>query len=441
MLAGVGLLVFAGMPTTAGAAEKYALQEKIAVGDQWRVEMAMRLAGEVQIRNADKTITLKLSATARHLFPERVLQVRGDGLPTQVARFYEQARADITTQGVTSTRTLRPDRRLQVAQRIKDETVTYSPSGPLGREELELTGEHLDVLMFHGLLPTEAVVVGETWKIPIPVAQALAALDGVTSQDLRCKLESVKGGEARVSVAGTVAGISRGAEVKAAVEGAYTFDLKARKLASLQWKQKEQRHQGPVNPAVKFESTTTVKRTFGVQAEALANAAVADIPVEPNPGHLLLSFGDAKGRWELLHDRSWHVVAQTEQHAVLRLLDRGELIAQMNVIPWEKAQPGKHMAPEDLRKHIEGSPDFIVDQTLQADEVPDDEKRWIYRVSVVGRSDEVQVLQNYYAVAGPGGNQVVLIFTTEVPLAERLAERDLSIVGSVRFPEPAKAKP
>ena len=136
---------------------------------------------------------------------------------------------------------------------------------------------------------------------------------------------------------------------------------------------------------------------------------MADIPVEPNPGHLLLSFGDAKGRWELLHDRSWHVVAQTEQHTVLRMLERGELVAQMNVIPWEKAKPGQHLAPEDLRKHIEGSPGFTVDQTLQADEVPDDEKRWIYRVSVVGQSDEIQVLQNYYAVAGPGGDQVVLM--------------------------------
>jgi hypothetical protein len=442
MLAGICLLVGAGLPVAAGGAEKYTLKENIAIGDQWRVDLAMRLAGHLQFKNGERTITLELSAAAQHQFPERVLQVRADGLPTQVARFYEQAKADITAQGVKSTRTLRPELRFQVAQRLKDETITYSPAGPLTREELELTGEHLDVLMLNGLLPTDSVALGETWKVPIPVGQALVGLDGVTSQDLRCKLDSVQGDEAKVSVTGSVNGISRGAEVKATIEGSYVFDLKTQRLTSLQWKQKEQRNQGPVSPITKSETTVTVRRTFGAQAETLANSVVADVPAEPDASHLLLTFRDVKTRGELLLDRSWHVVSQTDHQTVLRLLERGELVAQLNVIPWAKAKPGEHVSVAELRKHIEESPGFKVDQVLQASEVPDDEKRWIYRVSVVGQSDGIQVLQNYYAVAGPQGDQLILLFTTDVAQADRLGAHDLATVGTVQFPEArALAKP
>ena len=134
------------------------------------------------------------------------------------------------------------------------------------------------------------------------------------------------------------------------------------------------------------------------------------------------------------HARDWHVISQNDRQAVLRLLDRGELIGQLNVTPWPKAKPGEHLSPEELRKHIDDSPGFEVDQLLQSGQMPADEGLWLYRLSVIGTADEVRLLQNYYAIADRQGNQAVLTFTTEVPLAEKFAERDLSIVGTVSFP-------
>jgi hypothetical protein len=119
------------------------------------------------------------------------------------------------------------------------------------------------------------------------------------------------------------------------------------------------------------------------------------------------------------------------------MLERGELIAQVNIVPWEKAKPGQHISEEDLKKLVESGDSFALDQIVQSGTVPADAGYWVYRITAAGKSNETAVLQNYYAVASPQGEQVMLIFTTEVNQAEKLAGRDLSLVGTVRF-TPAK---
>ncbi len=419
----------------ANEAEKIELIEKTKVGEQCRVEMGLQLTGQIHIKNGDKTVALKLAASAEHRFPERVLSVDAAGRPARVARHYDEAKAVITVQGEKATRSLRPERRFQVAQRLGDETVTYSPVGPLAREELELTGDHLDLSMLSGLLPSTPIPAGATWTVPNPVVQALAGYDGLISQNLKCKLQEANADQAGVTFGGSLNGITRGAEVKTAVEGRYVFDRKAQKIVALEWKQKDERGQGPVSPASVTESTTTVKRRFDAgPSESLLDGVVATVPDEPGPGHLLLTFRDSKGRFEFHHDRDWHIISQNERQAVLRLLDQGELIGQVNVTPWAKARPGEHLTPEELRKHIDDSPAFTVDQVLQSGQTPAEEGMWVYRLSVIGTADDVRLMQNYYAIADKQGNQVVLTFTTEVPLAEKFAERDLSIVGAMSFP-------
>jgi len=48
------------------------------------------------------------------------------------------------------------------------------------------------------------------------------------------------------------------------------------------------------------------------------------------------------------------------------------------------------------------------------------------------------VIQNFYLVAGPGGEQVVVAFTMTPKMAEKLGVRDLSFVASVDVPAPKK---
>ena len=81
-------------------------------------------------------------------------------------------------------------------------------------------------------------------------------------------------------------------------------------------------------------------------------------------------------------------------------------------------------------------PGWQQEEVLQTGAVPsaDAPGRWTYRVSAVGQMDGIKVLQNFYLVAGPGGDQVVAAFTMTQGQAEKLGSRDLSLVGSLELP-------
>ena len=68
----------------------------------------------------------------------------------------------------------------------------------------------------------------------------------------------------------------------------------------------------------------------------------------------------------------------------------------------------------------------------------DADGRWVYRLSALGQLDGVPVLQNFYLVASPSGEQAVVAFSLNPKQADKLGARDLSFVGSleVRFEHP-----
>jgi hypothetical protein len=418
-----------------GRAQTCTLAETVQPGDCFRWGIDMKLAGEMRFVNEHgKTVPVKLSARAKHAFPERVLAAAG-GLAQKSARVYESASAAIQRGGDRSENVLRKSRKLIVAQRHKGEHLAYSPAGALSRGELEVVSEHFDTLLLPGLLPGKAVKVGETWKLPGPVAQALCSLEGMTEQKLTGKLEKLTDREATFSVAGTAAGVWQGAQVKTRVEATGTFDLAARRITSLVWKQKDDRDQGPVSPASSLEMTVTVSRKPIAQPADLADVALVSVPEGfAPPGPMThLEYRDPKSRYALLHTREWFLTAASGEQAVLRLMDK-EWIAQVTVTPWEKAKKGEHSSAEAFKKAMNDSPRWRPERELQAGEVPGEGGKWIYRLSVLGQLNGVAVLQNFYLVAAPTGEQVVLVFTLSPKMADKLGARDLALAGSLEVP-------
>src|SRR5262249_35022381 len=134
--------------------------------------------------------------------------------------------------------------------------------------------------------------------------------------------------------------------------------------------------------------------------------------------------------------RDWQTVSQTEEHMVMRLIERGDFVAQVTITPWTRAEKGKHLSADEFRQEMPETPGWEPEQELQTGEVPAQGGRWIYRISTLGQLDGNKVLQNFYLVAGPGGDQVVVAFTLNPKQADRLGTRDLSLAASIDFPEP-----
>jgi hypothetical protein len=390
----------------------------------------------MRISRDSKPVSLKLSADATHEFPERVIAIDTHGHVQKTARAYQTARARIATGPERSERTLRPERCLVVAQQVKGQTVVYSPAGALTPEELELVSEHFDTLAITGLLPGRAVNIGAAWKIDSDAVQALCSFEGLSEHSMTCKLEEVKAGIARVSVSGSATGIDLGAMVKLTVAGAYHFDIKSQRVVWLEWKQKDERGQGPASPTTTVESTTTLTRTPIPQPACLSDVALISVPDGDPPGTMtqLAYHHDSKTPFDLQYARDWQIVGQSTEHVVLRLLDRGDFVAQATLTPWERARPGEHLSPEAFRESTSKTPGWEQGEAVEDGEVPADGGRWIYRISAPGRMDGLKVVQNFYVVAGPGGEQVLLAFTMTPAQVEKLGTRDLALVRGISFP-------
>jgi hypothetical protein len=437
VLGTMGLLLAAA---PLGRAQTYNLAETSQVGECFKIQLDLKLSGEMRVRKDDKTVPLKLEASAVHEYPERIQVVAREGWVEKTVRLYETAKATIAVGDEHGERTLRPERRLFVAQRHKDQALVYSPAGPLTREELDLTAGHFDSSAVTGILPGKDVAVGDTWKVPANVVQALCNFEGLTEHNLTGKLDSVSGDTATFSLSGTASGIDVGALAKLKIEAVGKFDLKVKRLVALEWKQKDERDQGPVSPATVVEATTTLKRQPMEQPAALSDVALVSVPAdwEPPAPMTQLEYREPQGRYALVYPRHWHVTAQVKDQLVMRLMDRGDFVAQVTLTPWKKAEKGKHVTPDEFKQAMNSTAGWEPEKELQAGEVPSDSGHWVYRYSASGQMDGVNAVQNFYLIATPEGEQMIVVFTMTPKQVDKLGARDLSLIGSLEIPASGK---
>jgi hypothetical protein len=415
--------------------QTYNLSEAPTSGECYRINVATALNGSMKISQDGKESAIKLSAKNEHVFLERVLSA-GKGVVRKSARYYEIAAASGDIGEAKFQRGLRDERRLIVAQRIDDNLLSYSPAGPLTRQELEVVAEHFDTLHLTGILPGKEVAIEDSWKVPNATVQALCLFDGLISQNLTAKLKGVKDGNAVIAIEGKSNGIELGAAVELEIKATVQYDLLNHRIVSLEWKQKDSRKPGPASPAVDVESTTTLKRALlADEPKELSKAALAGVPQEDEPNELLkqLQFKDPSGRYSMIHSRDWHIVGQTDNHLVLRLLDRGDFIGQATVAVWKKADAGKHLSADDFKKIVSESPGWEMEEIVDSGEVPTEEGRWIYRVTAKGELDGTKVVQNFLLLAGPKGDQVIVTFTVRPANAAKLGTRDVALVNALDF--------
>jgi hypothetical protein len=428
------LIVSIVLPAVA-VAQTHNLSEAPASGENFRITIDTTLSGTMKVARDGKLEAIKLSARNEHVILERVLKIE-HGLVTKMARHYGKANCATVIGEDKLQRGLRDTHQLVVAQRVGDNLLCYSPAGPLTRPELEVVSEHFDTLCLAGLLPNKEVAVEDSWKISNVTAQSVCLFEGLISQDLSGRLKEVKDGQAIITIEGKANGIELGASVKLEIKATLRYDLLSHRVVSLEWKQKDMREQGPASPIVEAESTTTLKREFlAEEPKELAKSVLAAVPSDDEPQELLklLQHRDAAGKYAFLYGRDWHIVGETQNHLVLRLLDRGDFIAQATVAKWKSADAGKHTDPDEFKRVVAESPGWLLDEVIEATEVPSDEGRWAYRVTAKGELDGAKVVQCFYLLAGPSGDQVAVTFVMKPANATKIGTRDVALVNAIEF--------
>jgi hypothetical protein len=394
-------------------------------GDCFRYELALTVDGKLKVERDGKPDAIPLKARAAHVFVERF------EAPGRALRHYSTAASESEVGFERSRRELAADRHLIA---VRSASGPFSPDGPLTREELELVAEHFDTLALPGLLPGREVKPGETWAVDPETVRLACQFEAVAKADLTGKLGEVKDGVAAFAITGTAEGVEAGAGAKVTVNASGKYDVTVKRLTELTWEQTDDREQGPASPASEVKATLVLKRTAVAEPKELAAEVRAKVPADATEAHTRLRYADPDGRFRFDYPREWKVVGRTRDHLVLRLVEKGEFTAQATFAVWKKADPGKHADPAEFKKALGQVPGWEPEEVLADAAVPA-EGRWLYRVTARGKQDGLPVVQAFYLLAGPGGDQIAVTVLARAEKAATVGARDLALVTAIEFPK------
>lgn len=435
-----GLLLLVVSPGR--AAEKLDLSESASDSRPFEVSIQMELDGQVQaVLSESKTVAMKLTGNAQLKFDERRLPSLGrDAADFRSLRQYSLATFHSQVAEQVSDVKLRSGLYRIVAEGQADGMRMYSPQGQLTYEELELIRPPVDSLTAIALLPSDRVDVGEKWETPRWALQFLTNMEAVEKHSLTCKLDSVDDDKAKVTFSGEIAGGFLGAASEIKLSGHYLFDLKEHCLTHLELIQNETRSVGAVTPGMKVTAKASLDRKPG-KSSVLTDDAVAAVPKEPMPEALLLMLDSNDWGVRVFHDRAWHLFHQGSSVAVLRMMDKGSLIAQCNISPIGPAPAGKHVAEKQFQEDVQKAIGADFQKIDKAEIIPSQDKRFVYRVLTSGETSQktakgtnkIGVNWIYYLIANADGRQMVLVFTVENKLVDKLDNRDVNLALGIDF--------
>jgi hypothetical protein len=176
----------------------------------------------------------------------------------------------------------------------------------------------------------------------------------------------------------------------------------------------------------------TLKRTPINEPESLSNAALRGVLGEPMTAIRFAQMSKT-GRFEFKHSRDWHVVREDKEVVVLRLLDRGDLVAQCAITTLKNTNVAQ-MNLQAFESTMASSLGWAQEKVIGT---PKEEKTkegaTIYRVTAQGKLTGLEAVQSFYLVVGENGDHRVATFTMLPNQVQKLEGRDQALIESFRF--------
>jgi len=424
----------------------YQLRANVAPGSHQQVKVVIETAGDLKL-NSDGTEVkrLPIKVEANLAYVERTLAA-SQGLATlKVVRNYAQADAHLRLRDTELNHRLRDDRRLIVAESTEKQATTFSPLGPLTREELELIDVPASGLSLAALLPLRVVKVEQSWQQPDWAVAKLLGLDIVSQHDVTGTLTEVKDNIAVISLQGKVVGAIDGVTSEIELTGKLNFDLKQRAVTWLALGYKENRAIGHAQPGFEIAGKVRMVAAPIRSATEVNDQALANLPTKAAAGSTLIDFVAETAGYGLMHDRRWNVMVDRHDATILRLVDRGDLIAQCNISRLPQLAKGEQLTLEAFQEDVKKTLGKNFSQIVEASQEVSDNGIRTLRVIVSGTTSDLPIQWTYYHLSDDAGNRAALVFTIEGNLVERFAQIDRELIAAFRFqagkqPTPAESK-
>lgn len=427
-LAAATTLLFAA---AASAAETYDLTSAMKPGQSQAVRTAVEVKGDLKLNSDGKEVTtVPMLVKADLQYTERFLAIKADGT-LRAARRYEKGEVAIQIKNSELKQNLREERRLIVVQHKGEESSLFSPVGPLSRDELELLDSPGSSTVLAAILPGKKVAIDETWKLDHQTVARLLGLEAVSEQDIVAKLTKVEESLAIFSLDGRVTGAVGGISSEIDLHAKANFDLKKQTVTWLAMQYQENRAIGHAQPG--YDATIrvrTIAEPTGLIPD-LANDALSKLPLEAKPENTLLEFQAEQAGVNLAHDRRWRVMVDRMDSAILRFIDRGDLIAQCNINRLPPLPKDKPLTLTAFQKSVETTLAKNGGQVSEAAQETTKDDGKLLRVTVAGTASEIPIQWFYYHLTDSQNRRASVVITLESKLMERYPALDRELISGL----------
>lgn len=401
-----------------------------------RVKVALEIQGELKL-NADgkKPTTSPLQVTCKQSYLERLPAPDSPLSRLAALRQYDLARADFQIGRSNHTTELDETRRLIALQAQDGRLLAFSPHSPLHRPEADLLDIPCNTAVIHQLLPRKSTGVGETWTASDLTWAQLLGLDTLQQNQVQFKIDRWEGDAAMIVAEGTLQGSVGGVATDLDVKGKLQFDRTTGRITWIALGLNEDRAIGHAEPGYKVTMRLRASLEPTADAGPLADRAVTGLPLDlAEAGGLVVLPADRAGL-RLLTDRRWRLMTHRPDRVVLRLVDRGDLVAQCNLSPLPPLAAGRQLSLEEFQDDIRQSLGESFQQFADAQQGVEAGRRQL-RVVALGQASELPIQWIYYHISDDQGRRAAAVFTIESELVERFAEADRPLLAGVEFVAP-----
>ncbi len=417
------------------ADEPVRLKESFPAGYHYRVSGRTELTGKLTLpMSAGKSPgTLVVSGESAIEYHERIVDGDERGPVEKSIRFYRRLDFQKKLGEQSQQLTLRPQARRLILLRLKQSEVPFSPDGPLTWGEIDAVRTDVFTPALAGLLPEQAVKVGDEWTAHRRAVSELTDLAEITDGRLICKLQEVttRNGRrvAQVTFAGTVRGSNEDGANEHQLKGHYHFDLQSNHLSYLYLDGVSAMLNKDGNAKGRIEGRFVLTRKLEPTVAELSDAAIRSLTLIPTADNTALLFDEPALGVSFTYPRRWTVQRADARQIVLDEPQGGGLVITLEPLA---------QTPSGAQFHAEAS--AILQQrsaTVLRSTQPKPRPNGAEHFEIEAEIDLQRLLLDYQVLRqGSGGAVLAGRFPfAEAASLQRDAER---IAGSLRLIPPKK---
>jgi hypothetical protein len=448
-------------PTTGKQRESCMIRSSRKIGTTDMIEIGLEGNGTViQTLLGDEKVSPseKMELVAGFCYEERILEWSPTANPPHLrsVRQYAQAGMKRNFQG-TITRPLLDISRKNIIADFDGKGVTlFSPAGPFKNDQYLLISEiPLNSILLDYFLPNKEVKLGEEWTVPSEVLKAVLGLESIEANTVRLILTAIVDDMAEVELylggnqkdadgnplPSTIQGASLGASVTMDIQGKYQFDLNSNRMTWFGMTISEKTSESLVEPGLDWKGTIRIRVAPMQEPEDLTDERIGLLDVPPTPETLSLVYNGQKGPWRFRHSRDWWMIEDGKNAAALTLIDKGEGVAQCNLLSNGKIDPDSMPTIEGYKNELQKGLGEQFGQFVDISEYDDDQGRHIMSVTIDGKFDEIPFRRIYYLLTDRSGYQVTVMYDIAADKLERFGDSGREIIESLNIIPPPETTP